>query len=262
MLRLLLLLCSAVLSTLCVANNREGEIISVTSDGTTRRALVYAVQVQKSAAPLVFVFHGRGGSMTGISKKLDIHNFWSEAIVVYPQGMWCEGGYRDGFGWVISDTEDEGRDIRFFDVLLEYLQKNYNVDSSNIFATGHSNGGGFTYALWAFRGHKFKAFAPSASSSRRLGENANRRVPKPVFIVSGEQDDIVPIARVRRDVAEAKRINGCTGLPSKFTDSTTIYYGENGADVVDAIHPNGHDIQRALVTEIVEFFKYVQKKQR
>jgi polyhydroxybutyrate depolymerase len=260
MLRLLLLLCSAVLSTLCVANNREGEIISVKSDGTTRRALVYAPQGQKSAAPLVFVFHGRGGSMTGISKKIDIHNFWSEAIVVYPQGMWCEGGYRDGLGWVISDTEDEGRDIRFFDVLLEYLKKNYKVDADNIFATGHSNGGGFTYALWAFRGDKFKAFAPSASSSRRLGENAKRRVPKPVFIISGEQDDIVPIARVRRDVAEAKRINGCTDKSSKFTDSTTIYYGENGADVVDAIHPYGHDFLRALLPDIVRFFKSVCKE--
>ena len=258
MLRVLLLLCSVALSTLCcIANNRAGKIVSVKSEGMTRRALVYAPQVQKSAAPLVFVFHGRGGSMTGISKKLDIHNFWSEAIVVYPQGMWCEGGYRDGFGWVISDTDDEGRDIRFFDVLLEYLEKNYNVDADNIFATGHSNGGGFTYALWAFRGDKFKGFAPSASSARRLGENAKKRTPKPVFIMAGVQDEIVLIDRVRRDVAEAKRINGCAGSPIKFTDSTTIYYGENGADVVDAIHPFGHDIQRDMLPEMVEFFKYL-----
>ena len=182
----IVLFCFAALSTLlCRAEGREGEIISVVSDGAPRRALVYVPQEQRAPAPLVFVFHGRGGSMHGISKKLDIHNFWSEAIVVYPQGMWCEGGYRDGFGWVISDTEDEGRDIRFFDVLLEYLVKNYNVDTDNIFATGHSNGGGFTYALWAFRGDKFKGFAPSASSTRRLGENADKRKPKPVFIMGG-----------------------------------------------------------------------------
>ena len=105
----IVLFCFAALSTLlCRAEGREGEIISVVSDGATRRALVYAPQEQTTPAPLVFVFHGRGGSMHGISKKLDIHNFWSEAIVVYPQGMWCEGGYRDGFGWVISDTDDEG----------------------------------------------------------------------------------------------------------------------------------------------------------
>ena len=256
----IVLFCFAALSTLlCRAEGREGEIISVVSDGAPRRALVYVPQEQTTPAPLVFVFHGRGGSMHGISKKLDIHNFWSEAIVVYPQGMWCEGGYRDGLGWVISDTEDEGRDIRFFDVLLEYLEKNYDVDSSNVFATGHSNGGGFTYALWAFRGDKFKGFAPSASSTRRLGENADKRKPKPVFIMGGELDEIVNIERVRRDVKVAKQINGCSGSSQKFTKSTTIYYGKNGAHVVDATHPYGHDIQRTMLPEIVEFFKYLRK---
>ena len=259
MLRLLLLLCSAVLSTLCVANNREGEIISVKSDGTTRRALVYAPQGQKSAAPLVFVFHGRGGSMHAISRKIDIHNHWKQAIVVYPQGMWCEGGYRDGFGWVISDTEDEGRDIRFFDVLLEYLKKNYNVDADNIFATGHSNGGGFTYALWALRGDKFNGFAPSASSSRRLGDNAKRREPKPVMIIGGSEDDVVRIEGIRREIEIAKNINGCT-TQRKFSKSVTLYQGADGADVAVAIHPYGHDFQRALMPDIVRFFKSVYKE--
>lgn len=262
MLRLLLLLCSVVLSTLCcVANNREGKIVSVKSEGMTRRVLVYAPQSQQSAAPLVFVFHGRGGSMSGISQKIDIHNHWSEAIVVYPQGMWCEGGYRDGFGWVVSDTEDEGRDIRFFDVLLEYLKKSYNVDADNIFATGHSNGGGFTYALWALRGDKFKGFAPSAAGTRRLGENAKKRMPKPVLIIGGSEDDVVRIERVRREIEIAKRINGCT-THRKFSKSVTLYQGVDGADVAVVIHPSGHQFQSALVPEVVEFFKYVQKKQR
>ena len=262
MLRFLLLLCSAVLSTLCcVANNREGKIVSVTSDGTTRRALVYAPQVQKSAAPLVFVFHGRGGSMSGISQKLDIHNHWSEAIVVYPQGMWGEGRYREGFGWVISDTDDEGRDIRFFDVLLEYIEKSYNVDADNIFATGHSNGGGFTYALWAFRGDKFKGFAPSASSTRRLGENANKRKPKPVLIIGGSEDDVVRIERVRREIEIVKQINGCT-THRKFSKSVTLYRGVDGADVAVAIHPSGHQFQSALVPEIVNFFQYLYSREK
>lgn len=260
MLKVILLCIWAIIPLFSYAESRESKIISVKSDGTTRRALIYAPQGQQSAAPLVFVFHGRGGSMHGISQKMDIHNLWREATVVYPQGMWCEGGYRDGLGWVITNTEDEGRDIRFFDILLDYLLKNYNIDSSNIFATGHSNGGGFTYALWALRGDKFKGFAPSASSSRRLGENAKKREPKPVFIMGGEEDEIVKIERVRRDVEQAKQINGCVGLQSKFTKSTTIYYGKNGADVVDATHPFGHDIQRNILPEIVEFFKYLYNR--
>lgn len=261
MLRLLIFCLTVFFTLYCRAESNGAELITIESDGVQRYALVYTPRSNfRTPRPLVFVFHGRGGSMHGISKKIDIHNFWAEAIVVYPQGMWCEGGYRDGFGWIINDTEDEGRDIRFFDVLLEYLLKNYDVDSSNIFATGHSNGGGFTYALWALRGDKFKGFAPSASSSHRLGENAQKRVPKPVFIMAGELDEIVKIDRVRRDVAEAKRINGCTDSPSKFTEATTIYYGENGADVVDAIHPFGHEIQRDMLHEMVDFFKYLYNR--
>ena len=253
----IVLFCFAALSTLlCRAEGREGEIISVVSDGATRRALVYVPQEQRAPAPLVFVFHGRGGSMLAISEKMDIHNHWHDAIVVYPQGMWCEGGYRDGFGWVISDTDDEGRDIRFFDVLLDYLEKNYNVDSSNVFATGHSNGGGFTYALWALRGDKFKGFAPSAAGTRKLGRNSDRRAPKPVLIIGGSEDDVVPIAGVRREIERAKQINGCT-THRKFSKSTTLYKGVDGADVAVAIHPSGHQFQSALVPEIVEFFKYL-----
>ncbi|MBQ8853637.1 MAG: prolyl oligopeptidase family serine peptidase [Alistipes sp.] len=262
MLRLLLLLCSVALSTLCcVANNRAGKIVSVKSEGMTRRALVYAPQSQKSAAPLVFVFHGRGGDMHTVSQKIDIHNHWSEAIVVYPQGMWCEGGYRDGFGWVVSDTDDEGRDIRFFDVLLEFIEKNYSVDADNIFATGHSNGGGFTYALWAFRGDKFKGFAPSAAGTRRLGENAKKRMPKPVLIIGGSEDDVVRIEGIRREIEKVKQLNGCTEQ-SKFLKTATLYRGKGGADVAVVIHPSGHQFQSALVPEVVAFFKYVQKKQR
>ncbi len=252
----IVLFCFVALSTLLCRAESRGEIISVVSDGATRRALVYAPKIQKRSSPLVFVFHGRGGSMHGISKKLDIHNFWSEAIVVYPQGMWCEGGYRDGLGWVISDTEDEGRDIRFFDVLLDYLEKNYNVDSRNVFATGHSNGGGFTYALWTLRGDKFKGFAPSAAGTRKLGRNSDRRAPKPVLIIGGSEDDVVPIAGVRREIERAKQINGCT-THRKFSKSITLYQGVDGADVAVAIHPSGHQFQSALVPEIVEFFKYL-----
>lgn len=199
--------------------------------------------------------------MHTVSQKIDIHNHWSEAIVVYPQGMWCEGGYRDGFGWVVSDTDDEGRDIRFFDVLLEFIEKNYSVDADNIFATGHSNGGGFTYALWAFRGDKFKGFAPSAAGTRRLGENAKKRMPKPVLIIGGSEDDVVRIEGIRREIEKVKQLNGCTEQ-SKFLKTATLYRGKGGADVAVVIHPSGHQFQSALVPEVVAFFKYVQKKQR
>lgn len=241
----------------CHAEGRKGEIISVQSDGATRRALVYAPKSQKSAAPLVFVFHGRGGSMFAISKRMDIHNFWQEAIVVYPQGMWGQGRYREGFGWVIPNGEDEGRDIRFFDTLLGYICENYNVDSHSIYSAGHSNGAAFTHALWALRGDKFRGFMASSAGSALLRGDAAKRTPKPVFIIGGIEDELVKIEGIRREIEKIKQINGCT-TSRKFSKSVTLYKGADGADMAVAIHPYGHDFQSALVPEIVKFFKYIR----
>ena len=257
MLRVILLLLLSFSSFCCYAEQIKAQLISVKSDGAERRALVYAPALNsKTAHPLVFVFHGRGGSMHGVSKRMDIHNHWANAIVVYPQGMWGEGRYYEGFGWVIPDGEDEGRDIRFFDVLLDYMLKNYNVDSCNIYAAGHSNGSAFTHALWAFRGDKFRGFMASSSSSAKLKSNAAKRVPKPVFIIGGIEDELIKIESIKREIERVKQINGCT-KHRKFSKFTTIYKGVDGADVAVAIHPYGHDFQSALVPDIVSFFKYV-----
>lgn len=262
MLRLLLLLCSVALSTLCcLANNRAGKIVSVKSEGMTRRALVYAPQNQQSAAPLVFVFHGRGGDMHAVSQKIDIHKHWSEAIVVYPQGMWGEGRYREGFGWVIPSGEEEGRDIRFFDDLLKYLLENYDVDRQNIYAAGHSNGSVFTHALWALRGELFRGFMTSSAGSAMLRANAAKRVPKPVFIIGGIEDELVKIEGIRREIEKVKQLNGCTEQ-CKFLKSATLYKGKDGADVAVVIHPSGHTFQSSLVPEVVEFFKYLYNKKK
>lgn len=257
MLRLTLLLIALFSAIYCKAENNGGQILTLTSEDTQRYALIFAPEQNSTPRPLVFVFHGRGGSMHGISRQMDIHNHWKDAVVVYPQGMWCEGGYRDGFGWVVPDGADEGRDIRFFDTLLKHIKQHYNINDNNIYATGHSNGGGFTHALWALRGDVFKGFAVSAAGSVRLKENAKKRKPKPIFIIGGSEDTVVRIEVIQREIETAKRINGCS-TRRKFSKSTTIYKGRNRNDVAVAIHPLGHKFQREFTEEIVNFFKYLQ----
>ena len=39
----------------------------------------------------------------------------------------------------------------FFDEVLASVKKDYKVDNKRIYVTGHSNGGSFTYILWAVR---------------------------------------------------------------------------------------------------------------
>ena len=57
-------------------------------DGVAREALVAAPASAKSeSSPVVFVFHGHGGTMRNAAKQFHIHELWPEAIVVYPQGL-------------------------------------------------------------------------------------------------------------------------------------------------------------------------------
>ena len=61
------------------------------------------------------------------------------------------------------------------------------VDEKRIYSTGHSNGGAFTYLLWAERGDVFAAMAPSAAVRRKF----DRLKPKPVMHLAGEKDALV-----------------------------------------------------------------------
>ncbi|MEJ5995100.1 hypothetical protein WG904_11785 [Pedobacter sp. Du54] len=44
-----------------------------------------------------------------------------------------------------------GRDLQFFDAMRKTFKQDYKVDGKRIYATWHSNGGGFTYQGNAIR---------------------------------------------------------------------------------------------------------------
>ncbi len=147
-----------------------------TIDGVTREALIYIpATATTNAAPVVFAFHGHGGSMKNAAKMFGYQTIWPEAIVVYMQGLNTPGQLTDPEGkkpgWQKSVGDQGDRDLKFFDAVLASLTKDYRVNKRRVYSTGHSNGGGFTYLLWTARGEQFAAFAPSAAVSRTLVEN-------------------------------------------------------------------------------------------
>ena len=56
-------------------------------NGVTRRAVVVVPAALSKPAPLVFVFHGHGGTGANIERRFDIEGLWPAAIVVYPYGL-------------------------------------------------------------------------------------------------------------------------------------------------------------------------------
>jgi polyhydroxybutyrate depolymerase len=251
-------------------------------DGVAREALVYAPATAKTEpTPVVFAFHGHGGTMKYAANKFRFHKLWPEAIAVYVQGLNTPGTIVDPQGkwpgWQKTFGDQGDRDLKFFDAVLATLKKDYKVDAKRIYATGHSNGGGFTYLLWAARGDVLAAVAPCAAAAMigngaipddlpvalaRQAEASRRSMknlkPKPVLHMAGENDPLVKFAWQQRTIDEVRKINGC-GEGKPWGEHCTIYPSKGGTPVVTYIHSGGHQLPDDVPPVIVKFFKQQAK---
>jgi polyhydroxybutyrate depolymerase len=229
--------------------------------GLPRKALLHVpAKAKDEATPVVFAFHGHGGSAQQASRSFGIHTLWPEAIVVYMDGLPTAGMTDpDGKlpGWQKAPGDYEDRDLKFFDAVLETLKRDYKVDSKRIYATGHSNGGQFTYELWATRGEVLAAVAPSAAAPGLLW--AERLKPKPAMHLAGEKDELVKITVQRRAMAFVRKVNGCEGEGEPWDKpgwaTETLYRSTKGAPFVAVVHPGSHTFPREAPAAIVKFFK-------
>lgn len=237
-----------------------------TIDGVARTALVWTpTMATNAAAPLVFVFHGHGGSMRNAARSFRIHELWPEAVVVYMQGLPTPGKLTDPNGrrngWQ-SDAGAQGdRDLKFFDAVLHDLSKECNIDANRTYCTGHSNGGAFTYLLWAERGDVFAAVAPSSALS--IGA-APKLKPKPALHVAGENDALVNYAWQERMMQVVKKLNSCSEAGEPWASdgdlTGTLYPSKTGTPLVTLIHPGSHTLPREAPALIVRFFKEHAKR--
>lgn len=240
------------------------ELKTWTVEGKERTALVYFPKSESKslATPVVFVFHGHGGGSKHVASRFAIHKEWPEAICVYPQGLPTPApvidpeGKRNGWQKYIGDQED--RDLKFFDAMLETLKKEHNIDAKRIYSAGHSNGGFFSYTLAAARGDLLAAIAPVAGTMNL--RDLTQYKPIPIFHVAGEGDPIVKFAAQERSLQQARKLNACEAEGKKEGENCTRYTSEKGAVVVTYIHSGGHEIPQDAVSKIAAFFKEMEKK--
>lgn len=209
----------------------------------------------RGPAPLVFVFHGHGGTAQMMARQFKMDELWPEALVVYPQGVKTPGVLTDPegkrSGWQSKAGDHGDRDLLFFDRMLKDLSERHQVDAKRVYATGHSNGGAFSYLLWAERGDRLDAIGPSAASSRHIIGSK----PLPVIKVSGTNDRLVKYEWQKATLALVKRINGAQGDGEKWGEGAVVYRSDRGADVVAVTHDKGHRMDQTSVPLIVRFFK-------
>ncbi|KAK5119813.1 hypothetical protein LTR85_007139 [Meristemomyces frigidus] len=96
----------------------------------------------QSAVPLILGLHGKEQPPA----EFDDHTQFSKSsfggIVVYPEGIKLQWT-----GDPESPPRKEVDDITFINVLIDHLQRDYNIDASRIYVAGFSNGGGLAALL-------------------------------------------------------------------------------------------------------------------
>ena len=236
-----------------------------TIEGTKREATIYfPATATTSATPVIFAFHGHGGTARSAARSFEYQKEWPEAISVYMQGLPTPGaltdpkGERNGWQKAVGDQSD--RDLKFFDAVLATLRKDYTIDDTRIYCTGHSNGGGFTYLLWAARGDTFAAVAPSSAGPGGIRE-ALALKPMPCMHIAGEKDPLVKYANQQRTMERVKKVNNCETTGKQWGSekvkgaTATIYDSKSNAPFISLIHPGGHEFLDVASEQIVKFFK-------
>lgn len=207
------------------------QLVTFPVGGQMRQAFVFAPSAPPAGAklPVVLAFHGRGDNIRDF-QYVNLHIAWRDAVVVYFQAL-----DRDGLsGWQVERGQDGDRDLQLVDAALAALHKKYAVDDDRIYATGFSNGAGFTYLLWAERPDVFAAYAVVAG---RLRPSVQLTVPRPLFAVAGERDPQILFGDQKAAIAAATRLNG------------------SQVPVETWIHPGGHSYPRGTSERIVAFFQ-------
>jgi polyhydroxybutyrate depolymerase len=252
-----MLIALALLGLATTSAAGQGTVMNWTVDGLKREALVFAPAPTTVAIrhPLVFAFHGHGGKMQGTSQLMHIQTLWPEAIVVYPQGLPTVSTHDPQGqlpGWQKEARENGDRDLKLFDAMLATMKQTYIVDSDRIYTTGFSNGGGFSYLLWAERG---KTLAAIGECAGRLQDSTHLTQPRAFLAIAGQMDKTDLFAWQQQSIERAQQADNAPGPGQACGQNCTFYPSTTQTPVKTFIHPGGHVYPPWAPAEIVKFFK-------
>jgi polyhydroxybutyrate depolymerase len=238
------------------ASAAEPLSLTWTVDGVERQALVFppAPAAAAAKAPVVFGFHGHGGTMQS-ARLMGFQQLWPEAVVVYMQGLPTPSrvdpqGTRSG--WQTRPGQLGDRDLKFFDAVLATLHRKFRIDDRRVYATGFSNGAIFSLLLWGERGKSLAAIGVCAGI---LDPAIRLSVPRPVIDIGGSADPVALFAWQEETMEKERAFNGCSATPQPCGPGCSLYPSTKHAPVVNIIHPGGHVYPPWASQRIAAFFK-------
>jgi polyhydroxybutyrate depolymerase len=172
-------------------------------DGLQRTYGLYVPAGALGPAPLVFLFHGGGGSARktwaqehGRSWRAlaDEHGF----VLVLPEAR-PDPDDSDAHHWndcradvesaTVLSTED---DVGFIVGLMDVTSEAMSIGQDRVYATGASNGGMMTYRLAIEAGDRFAAVAAVIANLPDPSECETSSLPIPMLIMNGTDDPLIP----------------------------------------------------------------------
>ncbi|RCS56219.1 hypothetical protein DTL42_00400 [Bremerella cremea] len=186
---------------------RPGQFeLTTKSEGYLRTALVHIPPGYQAdnPPPLVIALHGAGGG----GESILVHDGWAKLadekgfVVVAPTGLparprlagnflvnpplWNSGQLREG------SPRSKIDDVAYIRTLLDELKEKVPYDASQVFATGHSNGGGMTFRLGAEMADRLAAIGTVAGMVAI--DNPQPAKPLPTLFIFGTADPLLPLA--------------------------------------------------------------------
>ena len=166
---------------------------TLTSDGRERTVQLHLPDGYRSdrAWPVVLVFHGRGNTGAGTEAFSGLDAL--PAIVAYGNGV-IGTGDGDRQAWEGAPYSAPGvDDIAYTNDLLDTLESDLCVDTRRVYATGKSNGAGFTGILACELSDRIAAIAPVAAALYGTGHpDCDPERPVPVISFHGTEDATIP----------------------------------------------------------------------
>lgn len=183
---------------------------------------------------LLLAFHGHGSTAerfpqyTGFNHLADTQN----VIVAYPQGAIGPDLHT---GWNTGRLIDpKTNDLLFTSTLMTHLQHRLCIDPQRIYATGFSNGGGFTALLACHFADRIAAFGIVSGDYPELPGSCSPSHPASILEIHGTGDHINPYQgrpkslllppyyTVPQWLAQWTKRDGCDTTPVVFLHSGAV----------------------------------------
>lgn len=154
------------------------------------------LKAPKPGAMLIFVLHGSGGDGLGNRKgavKLEEQQDAENLLIVYPDGYKRYWNECRKTAQTLANKEDINENA-FFEAMIRYFDKNYQINTKQVFAVGTSGGGHMAYKLALTMPERLRAITALIANLPDTNniDCVEKRMAIPVMIVNGTIDTVNP----------------------------------------------------------------------